>query len=68
MPKSGPGAKSFEQVLVFILARQVEGGHAFTGAGSGKMLRVTYWITKKNQEEHFPTLTKIIESVKLIGS
>jgi hypothetical protein len=43
-------------------------GFLFTDAGSGKILTVTYWITKKDQEAHFPTLTKIIESVKLIGS
>jgi hypothetical protein len=43
-------------------------GFAFTDAGNGKVLAMTYWITKKDQEKHFPTLTKIIESVKLIGS
>jgi hypothetical protein len=43
-------------------------GFAFTDAGNGKVLTVTYWITKKDQEKHFPTLEKIFESVKRIGS
>jgi hypothetical protein len=43
-------------------------GFAFTAAGNGKVLTVTYWITKKDQEKHFPTLEKIFESVKPIGS
>jgi hypothetical protein len=43
-------------------------GFLFTDAGDGKMLTLTYWITKKGQEKHFPTLTKIIESVKRLGS
>jgi hypothetical protein len=43
-------------------------GFAFTDAGNGKVLTVTYWITTKDQEKHFPTLEKIFESVKLIGS
>jgi hypothetical protein len=36
-------------------------------SGNGKVLTVTYWITKKDQEKHFPTLEKIFESVKQIG-
>jgi hypothetical protein len=43
-------------------------GFAFTDAGSGKVLTVTYWITKKDQEKHFPTIEKIFESVKRTGS
>ena len=43
-------------------------GFAFTDAGNGKVLTVTYWITKKDQEKHFPTIEKIFESVKRIGS
>ncbi|HXM26177.1 MAG TPA: hypothetical protein VN957_09155 [Chthoniobacterales bacterium] len=43
-------------------------GFAFTDAGNGKVLTVTYWITKKDQEKHFPTIEKIFESVKRTGS
>jgi hypothetical protein len=43
-------------------------GFAFTDAGEGKVLTVTYWITKKDQEKHFPTIEKIFESVKRVGS
>ena len=43
-------------------------GFAFTDAGNGKVLTVTYWVTKKDQEKHFPTIEKIFESVKRIGS
>jgi hypothetical protein len=43
-------------------------GFLFTGAGKDKMLAVTYWVTKKDQDKRFPTMSKIIESVKLIGS
>jgi hypothetical protein len=43
-------------------------GFLFTDAGDGKILTVTYWITKEDQEKDFPTVTKILESVKQIGS
>lgn len=43
-------------------------GFLFTDAGKDKVLTVTYWITKEDQEKDFPTVTKILESVKLIGS
>ena len=43
-------------------------GFAFTDAGDGKVLTVTYWVTKKDQEKHIPTIEKIFESVKRIGS
>jgi hypothetical protein len=43
-------------------------GFLFTDAGNGKILTVTYWITKEDQEKDFPTVKKILESVKLIGS
>jgi len=57
-----------------LLGRHQQGvgpGHrrfAFTDAGNGKVLTVTYWITKKDQEKHFPTIEKIFESVKRTGS
>jgi hypothetical protein len=38
-------------------------GFLFTDAGQDKILTVTYWITKENQEKDFPTVTKILESV-----
>lgn len=43
-------------------------GFAFTDAGDGKVLTVTYWVTKKDQEKHIPTIEKIFESVKRIGN
>jgi hypothetical protein len=43
-------------------------GFLFTDAGKGKILTVTYWITKEDQEKDFPTVTKILESVKPFGS
>ena len=43
-------------------------GFVFTDAGNGKILTVTYWITKKDQENHLPTVTKMFESVKRVGS
>jgi hypothetical protein len=43
-------------------------GFLFTDAGDGKILTVTYWITKEDQEKDFPIVTKILESVKQIGS
>jgi hypothetical protein len=43
-------------------------GFVFTDGGDGKVLTVTYWITKKDAEKHFPTIEKIFESVKRVGS
>jgi hypothetical protein len=43
-------------------------GFVFADAGNGKVLTVTYWITKKDQEKHFPAIEKIFESVKRVGS
>jgi hypothetical protein len=43
-------------------------GFAFADGGNGKVLTVTFWITKKDQEKHFPAIEKIFESVKRIGS
>jgi hypothetical protein len=43
-------------------------GFVFTDGGDGKVLTVTYWITKKDQEKHFPIIEKIFESVKRVGS
>jgi hypothetical protein len=43
-------------------------GFVFTDGGNGKVLTVTYWITKKDAEKHFPTIEKIFESVKRVGS
>ena len=42
-------------------------GFLFTDAGDGKILTVTYWISKEDQEKDFPTVTKTLESVKQIG-
>jgi hypothetical protein len=43
-------------------------GFVFTDGGDGKVLTVTYWITKKDAEKHFPAIEKIFESVKRVGS
>ena len=42
-------------------------GFVFSDAGGGKVLTVTYWITQKDREKHFPTIEKIFESVKRVG-
>jgi hypothetical protein len=39
-------------------------GFLFTEAGDGKMLTVTYWISKKDSEKSLATLEKIFSSVK----
>jgi hypothetical protein len=39
-------------------------GFLFTEVGRGKVLTVTYWITKKDNDKHMPTLEKIFASVK----
>jgi hypothetical protein len=41
-------------------------GFAFADVGNGKVLVVTYWITKKGWEKHDSELTKIFDSVKKI--
>ena len=41
-------------------------GFMFTELSNGKMLTVTYWITKKNKEKHEGTLEKMLSSVKTI--
>ncbi|HEX6564984.1 MAG TPA: hypothetical protein VF020_11910 [Chthoniobacterales bacterium] len=43
-------------------------GFVFADVGNGKLLTVTYWITKKDAEKHFPAIEKIFESVKRVGS
>jgi hypothetical protein len=43
-------------------------GFAFTDGGDGKIVTVTYWITKKDQEKHFPAIERIFESVKRLRS
>jgi hypothetical protein len=39
-------------------------GFLFTDLGNGKILTVTYWITKKDATKHYGTLEKIFASVK----
>ena len=39
-------------------------GFAFADVGNGKVLVVTYWITKKGWEKHDGELSKIFDSVK----
>jgi hypothetical protein len=41
-------------------------GFAFADVGNGKVLVVTYWITKKGWEKHDSELSKIFDSVKKI--
>jgi hypothetical protein len=41
---------------------------AFSDVGNGKVLVVTYWITKKGWEKHQSELDKIFENVKKIKS
>ena len=43
-------------------------GFLFTDAGEGKILTVTYWILNKGHEKDLPDLTKMLDSVKQIGS
>lgn len=42
-------------------------GFMFTDAGNGKVLTVTYWVTKKDFDKDAPALEEIFESVKVIG-
>lgn len=39
-------------------------GFMFAEVSSGKVLTITYWITKKDAEKHFPDLEKIFASLK----
>jgi hypothetical protein len=39
-------------------------GFLFTDMGGGKMLTVTYWITKKDSDKQMPAIEKILASVK----
>lgn len=39
-------------------------GFLFTDVGKGKVLTVTYWITRKESEKHLATIEKIFSSVK----
>ncbi len=39
-------------------------GFLFTDVGNGKMLTLTYWITKKDSAKHMDTIEKILTSVK----
>jgi hypothetical protein len=39
-------------------------GFLFSDVGKGKVLTVTYWITRKDADKHLPTLEKIFSSVK----
>ena len=41
-------------------------GFLFTEVGKGKVLTVTYWITKKDKDKQMETLEKIFSSVKPI--
>jgi hypothetical protein len=42
-------------------------GFLFTAVGEGKILAVTYWISKKDMEKHTAQIVKIYESVKKIS-
>lgn len=39
-------------------------GFMFTAVGKGKVLTITYWITKKDAEKHLEVMEKIFSSVK----
>ena len=41
-------------------------GFLFTNLGNGKVLTVTYWISKKDSEKNLETLGKIFSSVKAV--
>ena len=40
---------------------------AFADTGNGKVLMVTYWVTKKGEARHGKQLATILDSVKKIG-
>lgn len=41
-------------------------GFIFSKVGKEKLLTITYWITKKDNEKHMPALEKIFSSVKSV--
>ena len=41
-------------------------GFLFTEVGGGKVLTITYWISKKDSEKNLETLGKIFSSVKSV--
>lgn len=41
-------------------------GFIFSEVGAGKVMTVTYWITKKDSDKHMPTIEKILSSVKSV--
>jgi hypothetical protein len=41
-------------------------GFLFTDLGNGKVLTITYWISKKDSEKNLDTLGKIFSSVKAV--
>ncbi|MGB8167419.1 MAG: hypothetical protein WCF18_08000 [Chthoniobacteraceae bacterium] len=41
-------------------------GFLFSAVGKGKVLTVTYWITKKDADKHMGTIEKIFASVKSV--
>ncbi len=41
---------------------------AFADAGKGKVMMVTYWVTKKGEAKHGKELSTILDSVKKVGS
>jgi hypothetical protein len=41
---------------------------AFGDAGKGKVVMITYWVTKKGEAKHGKQLTQILDSVKKAGS
>jgi hypothetical protein len=42
-------------------------GFLFSEVAQGKVLTVTYWITKKDNAKHMDTIEKILASVKPVG-
>jgi len=43
-------------------------GFMFVDLGNGKVLTITYWITKKDSDKHMDTLEKILDSIKRVDS
>jgi len=39
----------------------------FVEIGNGKILMITYWVTKKGESRHQETLNKMFDSVKKVG-
>ena len=42
-------------------------GFLFSEVGGGKVLTVTYWISKKDSDKSMATLEKIFSSVKSVN-